>query len=319
MRKRILLVVTGHMEQIALGVSLGRLFPDAEFHATLAQGFTARPLQDPNPALPKSKAAELVHKLMGAALPATPGGMPYDFAIAVDDVELANEPETGPPDVGVQRIVAHFQQGVDLKLRELASPHSRQAPISQGKARQHPPAPSNDGERRRFLRERCSFHLLRPMAEALLFGDPRGPYNAADAGVVLPAVCFNPRACDIEAFQTADPAFLGHPDGYRPPGQNAEAPWAKARRARHPKRYLQYLLDPTGTIQCPYKEVEHGARALSALAWEQVVAPEPFAQMTRALLDDIADMVGVSLPWLSNKPLHPLTCRKSQGRLRNVE
>lgn len=86
-----------------------------------------------------------------------------------------------------------------------------------------------------------------------------------------------------------------------PPGQNAEA------------------LDPTGTILRPYKEVEHGARALRALSWEQVVAPEPFAQMTRALLDDIADMVGASLPWLSNKPLHPLTRRKPQGRLRNVE
>jgi len=49
-----------------------------------------------------------------------------------------------------------------------------------------------------------------------------------------------------------------------------------------------------------------------------VVEPAPHARLVRALLDDIAHMVGSRPPWLKPGPLHPLTCLKPGGTLRNI-
>jgi hypothetical protein len=83
---------------------------------------------------------------------------------------------------------------------------------------------------------------------------------------------------------------------------------------RHPKHYFRYLLGRSGSS---YK-TEHGQRALAGLAWERVVAPPSHAQIVRALLDDVADMLGVPLPPGGEGTCHPLTRCRSGGRLRNV-
>jgi hypothetical protein len=246
---RVLLVVTGRLEEVALADALRRLFPSAEFVTKWTDGFTSRTLPEPDPRATTSKTENLV--------------------------------------------------------------------LPRGKAK-HTPPPSTDLERRRFLRERCSFHLFRPMPEALFFGDPAGLKNVGGPGAALPRVYFDAGACDIEAFVTDDPGYLTPPEGWIPTGYSAAAPWARQRRERHPKHYIEYLLDPSGTVLRPYIEKEHGARALRALDWRSVVRHADFACMVRALLDDIADMVASPLPWIASQPLHPLTCRKPGGRLRNL-
>lgn len=154
------------------------------------------------------------------------------------------------------------------------------------------------------------------MVESLFFGDPAAIDHAA--GRFLPPFRFDPALHDIEAFVTADPTYLKPEDGWIPPGARREAPWAKANRHRHPKHYLQYLLDPSGIVFRAYKEKDQGKAALEALSWERVVEPAPHARLVRALLDDIAHMVGSRPPWLKPGPLHPLTCLKPGGTLRNI-
>jgi hypothetical protein len=182
------------------------------------------------------------------------------------------------------------------------------AVVPKGKARRAPSI-ATDEDRRRFLRERCSFHLLRPMAESLFFGE-RAALDRASGGAALPPVQFDSMTRDIEAFETADAAYLAKPRG--------EACWATENRRRHPKHYLEYLLDPSGAKGKLYKEREHGRLALASLDWQAVVSPPAHARMVRALLDDIADMLGVSLPWCAAGPFHPLTQRKRGGHLRNI-
>jgi hypothetical protein len=311
---RILLVVTGKLEEVALGDALHRVFPSAYFGVTRTQGFTATSprLSMPTPEYDDSRAREIVEDLVAAASPHEPGARAYDYAVAVEDVELINEADkseagTRDADEGIRCILEHVKLGVDVVLR-----HEEQKTVvlPKGKAKRAPSV-ATDEDRRRFLRERCSFHLLRPLAEALFFGERAALERAAD-GAKLPPVHFDPIACDIEAFATTDPVFLAKPDG--------EVYWATKNRRRHPKHYLEYLLDPnaTPTARKLYKETRHGKRALASLDWQTVVAPPLHAQMVRALLDDIADMLGAPLPWRAAGVSHPLTQRRDGGRLRNV-
>jgi hypothetical protein len=309
---RILLVVTGKMEEVALGDALHRVFPSAYFGVTRTQGFTATSprLRMPAPEYDESRAQEIVEDLLAAAIPREPGARPYDYAVAVEDVELINEADesdagTRDADEGIRCILEHVKLGVDVVLR-----HEEQKTIvfPKGKAKRAPSV-ATDEDRRRFLRERCSFHLLRPLAEALFFGE-RAALDRAAGGAALPPVHFDPATRDIELFETVDPAYLAKRLG--------DARWAKQNRRRHPKHYLEYLLDPAGTAPRPYKEVEHGKRALATLDWQAVVAPPVHAQMVRALLDDVADMLGAPLPWCAAGAFHPLTQRRRGGRLRNV-
>src|SRR5262249_23320051 len=144
---------------------------------------------------------------------------------------------------------------------------------------------------------------------ALFFGEKAAIERAA-GGAVLPAVHFDPAASDIERFETGDPAYLAKPQ--------SDAWWATPNRRRHPKHYIEYLLDPTGEMGKGYKEREHGKRALASLDWQSVVTTPVHAQMVRAFLDDIADMIGATLPWCTSGTCHPLMERKRGGRLRNI-
>lgn len=300
---RVLLVVTGKLEEVALGDALLQVFPSAHFGVSKVQGFTSAPLTMPEH--DASKAAEIVADLLAAASPREPGSQAYDYAVAVEDVELVNEAvedeaEVRDADQGIKCILEHVKLGVDLVLRR---EEQKTVVLPKGKAK-HAPSVATDEDRRRFLRERCSFHLLRPLAESLFFGE-RAALDRAAGGATLPPVHFDPKTSDIEAFRTTDAVYLA-----KRPGDD--------RWARHPKHYLEYLLNPSGTVRRPYKEVEHGKRALASLSFQAVVAPPAHAQMVRALLDDIADMLGETLPWCAAGTCHPLTQRKRDGRLRNV-
>jgi hypothetical protein len=310
---RILLVVTGDLEEVALGEALRTIFPSATFGVTKAQGFTSTRLRRPTPGAIRSRAENLAEgiaaKLLRAAAPHEPGSLPYDYAVAVEDVELENDPEEDTTDEGVACILAHLALGVEAALRHMNS-EQRTIVLPRGKAK-HAPSVAPDADRRRDLRERCSFHLLRPMAEALFFGEPAAIGRAAGRTEGLPPIRFDPALRDIERFETDDAGYLAVAD-------NPVIPWATANRRRHPKHYLQYVLDPSGTVWRAYKEREHGKRALAALDWQAVVAPSVHARMVRALLADVADMVGASLPWCAAGPCHPLTQRRSGGCLRNV-
>lgn len=302
---RILLVVTGDMERVGLAQALRSLFDSAHFDTVQVQGFTSNTLPEPNPALHASKAMPLVEDLLASAVPKEPGGLPYDYAIALEDVELANE-DNQFSDAGVLRIQGHFRLAIDVYLQ---NKKTQAAPtvIPKGKARQHPPLDS-DPLRRQFLQERCSLHLLRPMAEALFFGDlPDAVSRAIGLEHPSPPILFDPTICDIEQFQVNDPQYLGatiDTESHLPK-------WATANRQRHPKHYLEYLLDPEGQMSRPYIEIEHGKRALTQLKWASVVSLPDHARMVRALLEDISNMVGVSLPWLDLAHCHPLTQRRT--------
>ncbi len=310
---RILLVVTGNLEQVALADALGRIFPSATFKTTKTQGFTSRRLPMPSLRDHDSKAEDLVEELLGAAISPERGLPPYDFAVAVEDVELFNETdetEAGTRDVdeGIRCILEHMKLAV-ANVLERKNAEQTTTILPKGKAKQALSI-ERDEDRRYFLRERCSFHLLRPMAEALLFGDPTALDRTAGGLLNLPPVLFDPSAHDIEAFETSDPSYLAKPEG--------TARWAKANRRRHPKHYLEYLLDPGGTVLRPYKETEHGKRALAQLSWEAVVTPPGHARMVRAFLDDIANMLGMDLPTWAIGQLHPSTQRRAGGSLRNL-
>lgn len=311
---RVLLIVTGELEEAALADALGRLFPSACFGVRRTQGFTSSRLPRPGVGITRSKAENIAQHLLGAAVPYEPGGQPYDYAIALEDVELENEAAdheatTRAVDEGIECILDHLRLAIDSVLRQKSSEQATVV-LPKGKAKRAPSI-ATDEERRRFLRERCSFHLLRPMAEALIFGEPAAVQRAAGHGATLPPVSFNPQSQDIERFETDDVPYLAEPN-------NPAIPWAKPNRRRHPKHYLQYLLDPPGTVWRAYKEKEHGKRALASLDWSTVVAPTAHAQMARALLDDLADMLGVQLSWCAAGACHPLTRRRERGRLRNL-
>lgn len=314
---RVLLVVTGDLEEVALGDALKSVFPTLDFRTKRARNFTTGDVGLVDLTVAASKSEDLVERLLSAMVPEVPGEAPFDYAIGFEDVELLNDPLTEPRDAGIERILGHLRHGIDLVLRRPSQPSLSSVVIPKGYARKAPPSPTLEA-RRQFLRERCSFHLFRPMPEALFFGAPQGVQSAAGPHIALPPVHFDRFVTDIEAFVTNDPGYLAPPDNWKPEGALRSAPWAKANRARHPKHYVEYLLDPTGTARRAYKEKEHGARALSALCWKDVVSPPNHAQMVRALLDDLADMAGTPLPWLGAHAMHPLTCRKPKGRLRNL-
>lgn len=314
---RILLVVTGDLELAAFAAALGRVFPMAYFEARMSVGLTGpegRRLRAPNPGLGEAKGVEIVEDLLGAAIPTTPGGDGFDFAVALDDVELVNEPGDEHADAGVATILEHVALSVDLVLAR-ARANETVEKIPKGHARRdfrfH-----GDADRRKFLRECCSFHLLRPMVEALFFGDLE--VIRAELGKTKPRIYFDPMAQDIEAFAVDDDAYLTSPNGWIPSGARGAASWATENRRRHPKHYLQYLLDPTGTVRRPFREKEHGKRMLEALHWERVVGPDVHARMVRSFLRDVAEMVGVAPRWLESGASHPTVSRKPSGRLRNV-
>src|SRR5271154_7121301 len=91
----VILIPTGKMEFAALGPALERLFPGHSFSAFPPggplDGFTSNDLKTftlSSPVAPKVD--ELASALVAAVAPGQ-GGKPADFAVVVEDLELAND------------------------------------------------------------------------------------------------------------------------------------------------------------------------------------------------------------------------------------
>jgi len=103
---------------------------------------------------------------------------------------------------------------------------------------------------------------------------------------------FDATAVDTEGFVVNDPDFT-RPENHL--NKDSRPIWATSNRKKHPKNYLQFLCDASGTSPRPYLEVENarkhpsGQAALRKLDWSKVLAPEQHVQFVRSLIHDIAD------------------------------
>jgi hypothetical protein len=313
-RPRIQLVVTGDLE-MCLPEVLARIFPEAVFlpaqraHAFTTAAIPAVTSLKPDTTLPDAlRGYELLSRMLAAIDPGI-HGVPADFAIALDDVEVTNRDN----EAAILNYV-RFLVGQLIKH----GPHDRRGnPLSSTRPDEPDVGlvrPLKTPERRRCaLQKRCSFHLLAPMIEAPFFGDSTsiGPEAAARSK-------FDSSQNDFEDFQTDDPAFVSPPDDWIPAGGTYAAPWARPDRQFHPKRYLEFLLDPTGFEQRPYREKVHGKSFLDALRWDTVFSIPTHGTLLRSLIDDIADMCATHRPPWAVGHLNQLTCLQKDGILRNV-
>lgn len=198
------------------------------------------------------------------------GQGPADLVIAVCDVELGN--------LGKEPIIlSHLRSALEKRLDR----------HEQGARARH----------RATLREKCSFHLLRPMVEAVFFGDPAALSRSGVSATHPPLL----RSLDVEEFESVDPNWHSEcveaNDRKRLDGVH----WWE--EARHPKRYLAHLIQRSGSKV--YDELDQGVAALCGLHWPTVtnIQPSPFL---RALFDDLASWFGVPNPLGFGKP-SPLT------------
>ena len=276
MKARVRLFVTGTCEREALHASLRSVFADQsidferEFSPEWSFTSTRVPAYLPGE---KSRAARLAAALVADVDPALSVGEVPDLLIAIDDLELCNVDQA-------QHVVAYFRSAVHEHLEQRtwsASDRSRAV------------------ER---VRERCSFHLLKPMVESYLFGDPAA---LARAGATRPSL-FDPIANDVESFAVDDADY-----------RDCVAFDCASRtldKTMHPKRYLRHLTDHA------YKETRGGAAALAALAWGSVLEDPAHARFARSLIADIAEKLDVPNPCAGG--CAPETELKPQGLLRNA-
>ncbi len=261
------LIPTGRLEHRALGPALGRLFPDDRFVVRPPEaplnGFTSRdvaPLVGAPPGPVPTELDELAAELVNAIFPGRRGER-VDFAFAVEDLELVNDAQP--------HLVLHlFRDAVDRYIQATW---------------RHNAVP-----RYAEVRERCSFHLLRPMVEAYFFGEPAA---LGRAGAVLPPQL--PPNLDLEQFYMVDAPFWWLPQGTP---RIANMP----QRFRHPKSYLHYLCDPTLTNRrARYRETHEGVDALEEMDWEVVLSVVPHCPFLHALLDDLAQALNHPLSFVN--------------------
>ena len=296
------LIVTGDMERFLPGL-LARVFPATEVIFLPVEKTTAfttcalslwddvEPLPPPDQLLAGSLATNLL-----AAIDPGSTGIPAHYAIAIDDVEVLNQSESG-----VRAIRSQMGTAVRSVIQHGGYPSSSmktaQEPVVIGRGKpKHVERPFDTPKRRAFaLKNRCSFHLLRPMLEGPLFADPAAIRAARPHPPMLPSA-FDRNICDPEHFQIDTPAYLALPDGYLPPGNLRATVWAKANRRQHPKHYLEYLLDPTGTARRPFIEVEHGKAMMEAFDISTVFTHPGQMLFFQALICDIAHMANIAPP-----------------------
>jgi hypothetical protein len=287
--KKVVLITTGDCEQLALGASLKRYFPGAEFEALpRRESFTSSRVRASasRPIGPRSLST-VVDRLAQAMIAVTdPGrdGTRPDLVIAVDDVEVVNLDQ-------LDVVVAQLRQAVQRHLETFPWPSARRC--------------EQVTER---LREHCSFHLLCPMVEAYFYGEA-GALQRAGARRPSKVDALN---IDVEDFATADEDFLSVPDG--------KTYWAKSNRQKHPKRYLEYLCDPEGSPESAkfaYRETGGGVSALQRLDWSGSFSLENRAQLARSLFADLALALDVENPFPGS--CHPLTSQPGRDAiLRNL-
>ncbi|HYO53700.1 hypothetical protein [Archangium sp.] len=286
MTVRVQLIVTGELERLGLHLSLRKLFAptgaDVEFLPPLkTQDFTSNRVGAllPREQAAKSLAAKLAGSLVSTVYPGRGGAMQADHVIAVDDLELVNADQP-------EHVLEYFRHAVRAHVDSTFPTATTRNRVYQS------------------LAERGSFHLLAPMVETYFFGEAA----ALERAKAHRAPNRFDTARDLEDFEVDDAAYLA-------PAPST-APWKAEPRHRHPKNYVRYLCDPTGTQLRAYRETHEGLDALRVLDWIAVLRHEPHAAFSRALVDDVADALNVPSPCPG--VCSPLTVRKGDGLLRNI-
>jgi hypothetical protein len=264
--KRVALLVTGKTEE-ALHHALKQVFPAAQFvMRERLEGFTSKalpstPMLHAHDAAPRPTNVErLAAALVAEVEPGRKTEPPSDLVVLVDDLELVNQPWP-------ERTVEHVRAAVSAHVdRRYASAAARE----RARAR---------------VRERCSFHVLAPMVEAYFFAEEAALVRA---GAKRPSKV-SATVTDVESFVVDDPDHLGPPNRR---SKDEPPVWAIQDRAHHPKSYLQFLCDPTGTARRAYVESDGGRAALRELDWDAVLAPPAHVRFVRSLIHDVADALG---------------------------
>jgi hypothetical protein len=303
------LILTGDAEFAALHAALRRAFPTLDFvrHASPPgqpmDGVTSNRLRGDEPVLSRetrdglamlSPLAKLVDQMILGVHPGR-NGVPYDHAVVVDDLEIDNADQP-------ERVVAHVRAAVPARIDA-----------------QWPSQALRDRVRAE-VRERCSFHLLCPMLESYFFCEDAALDRAG-------RVAGRESLVDgrrIEAFAVDDAAYAAVPvpDGATKRAMKADWRRSPERRARHPKKYLQYLCDDALDGATRYDEATTGARALEALDWAAALAQERDVRFLRSLFADLARVAAPApgVPTPADDACAPSTARfAARDRvLRNV-
>jgi hypothetical protein len=290
---RVRLVVTGDLEKLALGRSLERALRQAGAAVSferplLVNATTTNPLPDLSQDMVPRPIERLARALVTETLVSPSGGPLPDLVVGIDDLELANAHQPGVVTAWVARAVR------DEVARKYPSLNAANRVRSE-------------------LRERCSFHLLAPLAEAYFFGEP-GRAALTRAGVAA-STAVHLVGSNVEDFETNDPTFL--PNAQQCNASKAAHGLHWWREERHPKRYLEFLVQPSG-----YDETRGGVAALEGLDWPGVGAAQNSTPYARALFEDISDRLVISNP-LGPGPLAPCTyperaVRRGTLTLRNL-
>lgn len=213
-------------------------------------------------------------------------GLP-DLVVGIDDLELANIDQ---PHVVTAWLRKALQQYVAQRFSAQEAVNVREA-----------------------LRKRCSFHLLVPLAEAYFFGEPAALTRAG----VRTGIPVHRLGNDVEKFETNDPEFL--PLVQVRNAKKAEEGFSWWREDRHPKRYLEFLVERSGGL---YVETQGGARALEELDWPKMGADQTSLQFARALFEDLSLALDIQNPlgWgtLSGCTYPGTTVRPENLILRNI-
>lgn len=296
MNRRVALVVTGRLEYLGLPGALRRLFPGAEIFLARSQdeadlrdstSWTVDPAANQAAAqralADENEAPPVIDELMTHVAGNLCQRDAPILSVLIEDLELANRGN----EANVVRAVR------EAAVRHLAKMGTRRD------------APRDLDER---LRERASFHLFDPMVEAYFYEDPAA-LSIAQEGALQPAHRIQGR--DPEQFEVdralEGPYFAAVADcvRHRRP-KDRKCPWDGAQRGQHPKKYLKYLCREAPPYQycSTYRETGGGARALEALDWDAVLAKPGSAPFLRALVEDMADALGVA-PAISGWPAAP--------------
>ncbi len=280
--KRIQLVVTGKCERLALHLSLGQLFPSAQWLTPIAvDSFTSAPLTEAPPRGVKRTLEKFADKLIGFV---DESGA-ETLVVGVDDLELES-----PADLTVTVVRDAVESALMGPNWALSAPRRERLQSE--------------------VASRCSFHLLVPMVEAYFFADPAALGRAGARG----RSTFDPALCDVEDFLVEDERYLA------PEDTSEKHDWCRGgtQRARHPKRYLKFLSGDGTPGSWSYRESREGEAALRSLDWALVLATSTWARAARALIDDIASfMEADQFPGLLLETTALSTHRRSRT-LRNV-
>jgi hypothetical protein len=283
------LIVTGDVEHLALTDSLESSFPTTgtgervEFlKPTRALSATSSRLRAGVP--PGSPMQQLAKTLVTEArFSKERHGAPPDHVIAIDDLELANQEHAAI-------VISHMRRAVGDVIVNAASFPDERARIADA------------------VRARCSFHLFAPMIEAYFFGERAAIQRAGSSETPVLV------GSDVEDFETNDADWLPtcRLENAR---RHATAPWW--RHERHPKHYLEHLVERDGGV---YTETSAGRSALEVLDWK--LATTHGAAFVRALFEDISTRLDVPNP-LGPGPTAPETwptsrTRRDQLTLRNL-